>query len=254
LDQTNESRFLGLSSIALTIFGVAAPYRWHEIPEIYPDIALLLAAILAIWAVWLALPKTWKEGRSKLNIVGPWILIVSAPLLGIAWIYLQSSAPNERVTQAAVAKLAELGWTVKPGPNSVQFEITSGPLPPMKESATYFERLAKPFNLHLQQVSGLEGLHYLANIPGCTKIEIGAGEFTDISELSGFSHLTKLVIGQLPLNGTGTVDLSPLAVSPSVRPIVPLFGISMQKGQSAVYPKQRFRGSSYGTPKRFSPV
>jgi hypothetical protein len=52
-----ESRIFGLLSIALAIFGFAAPYRWREMPEIIPDIALGLAALLATAAIWLALPE-----------------------------------------------------------------------------------------------------------------------------------------------------------------------------------------------------
>lgn len=81
----------------------------------------------------------------------------------------------------------------------------------MEQSAAYFKRLAKPFTIHLQQVTGLQGLHYLAGIAGCTKIEINAGEFTDLSELQSLSQLTSLIIAQLPLEGTGRVDVAPLA-------------------------------------------
>jgi Leucine-rich repeat (LRR) protein len=112
---------------------------------------------------------------------------------------------------AAVARLAELGWTVKPGENEILFEIAGSSLPPMQESSTYFSQLNRPFRLHFQSVKGLEGLHFLAGIANCDTIEINAGEFTDISELRGFSHLTKLIISQVPLNGVGVVDASPLS-------------------------------------------
>jgi internalin A len=51
----------------------------------------------------------------------------------------------------------------------------------------------------------------------CTKIEIDAGEFTDISELRGFDHLDSLTISQVPLSGAGTVDASALASLTNLR-------------------------------------
>jgi hypothetical protein len=110
-----------------------------------------------------------------------------------------------------VARLAELGWTVRPGKDHIVFEVAGSSLPSMRESSTYFAQLDKQFGLHFQSVKGLEGLHYSADIAGCTSIAISAGEFTDISELRGFSHLTKLGISQVPLNGLGVVDPSPLS-------------------------------------------
>jgi|SRR5579859_3428467 len=112
---------------------------------------------------------------------------------------------------APIEKLSELGWTIQPTDSDIQFEIANKPLPNMKESANYFAKLSKPFRLHFQQVPGITGLHFIAGLVGCKKIEIDAGEFSDISELTGFSHLTSLAIVQLPLNGASTVDLSPLS-------------------------------------------
>lgn len=111
----------------------------------------------------------------------------------------------------AIATLAGLGWTVKPTQDAIQFELIGRLLPPMKESTECFVRLDRPFKLHLQNVASLEGLHHLANVPGCKDIEISACEFTDISELHGFIHLTRLVILQVPLAGTGVVNTSILS-------------------------------------------
>jgi len=110
-----------------------------------------------------------------------------------------------------IARLAELGWTVKSLSDSIRFEFSNGPLPPMRESASYFAQLNKPFSLQLQTVTSLDGLRYLADNQHCTSIGISAGEFTDISALSGFAHLTKLTISQTPLTSPGVVDTAALS-------------------------------------------
>jgi hypothetical protein len=90
----------------------------------------------------------------------------------------------------------------------------------MKDSAIFFRQLTTPFRLLFQRVKELDGLHYLSDINTCTKIEILAGEFTDISELSGFQHLENLTIGQLPLNGFDIVDPSPLTSLVNLKELV----------------------------------
>lgn len=51
--------------------------------------ALILIAGLRIedWPIKFQRPQGW---RAKLNAWGPWILIVSGPLLGFLWLYLGS--------------------------------------------------------------------------------------------------------------------------------------------------------------------
>lgn len=155
-------------------------------------------------------------------------LILPSALMGVALVGFAAAANwfHERYSEGlptspeAIARLAELGWTVKPGSDNILFEIANAALPPMEASAVYFSQINKPFRLHFQNVKSLDGLHYLANNAGCTNIEIGAGEFTDISELRGFVHLTKLGIGQVPLNGVGIVDPSPLASLVNLRELV----------------------------------
>ncbi|MBI1779037.1 MAG: hypothetical protein HYR63_27180 [Proteobacteria bacterium] len=105
-----------------------------------------------------------------------------------------------------IARLAGLGWAVRPTSDGISFEIAGRSLPPMEESAAFFRMLKRPFSLQLGQMNGIAGLHYLADAPNCTNIVISAGQFTDISELRGFTHLVSLTISQLPLNGSGTVD------------------------------------------------
>lgn len=125
----------------------------------------------------------------------------------------QLASPLGDVTKsssAPIARLAELGWTVTPQPDRLQFSAQQT-LPPMAQSAELFRQLHRPFVLVLQQLSSLDGLRYLADIQECSEISVGAGEFTDVSELRGFVHLTKLSISQTPLNGHGILDASPLS-------------------------------------------
>jgi hypothetical protein len=180
---------------------------------------LILAVVLLLLGVGSALQgeaRTPRPGhkRRMVSLLGMVICGLGFVAFAAAYFWpsgLQTDSPS------AVAKLAELGWTVKPTLNGIQFEVANRALPPMDESAVYFAQLSKPFQLHFQQVPGLEGLHLLAGMAGCTKIEINAGEFTDISELRGFDHLDALTISQVPLSGMGTVDASALASLTNLR-------------------------------------
>ena len=86
----------------------------------------------------------------------------------------------------------------------------------MKESANLFRALTTPFRLHFQLVNGLDGLHYLSDIENCTMIEAAISS-ANISELNGFSHLNKLIIIQVPFNGFGVVDSSPLSAMTNLK-------------------------------------
>jgi Leucine-rich repeat (LRR) protein len=147
------------------------------------------------------------------RLVAPVAFVIASLIAFIAassWLY-KRYAEIPTAFPDAIARLAELGWTVKLEQNQILFEITGGPMPSMQESSTYFAQLNKSFRLHFQNVKSLVGLHYLADFADCQSIEINAGEFNDISELRGFVHLTKLAISQVPLNETGIVDASPLS-------------------------------------------
>jgi hypothetical protein len=200
-----------LAAMALPLaYPALPPWVWRTI--FWPSVLLLVGTIIFL-ILDLILRRSLgptAARRMRVTIWGPWILIVGGPLLGVAWLYLNSVPIPDR-GPSPLARLAELGWSIKSGPDSIQFGVSTGSLPPMVESSKYFKLLNRPFNLALQQVKALDGLHFLSDVPGCLKIEISAGEFTDISELSGFVNLTNLVIGQLPLNGTATVDLTPLS-------------------------------------------
>jgi hypothetical protein len=180
---------------------------------------LILAIVLFLLGVGSALQgeaRTLRRGHKRRMVSLLGMVICGLGFVAFAAAYFWPSGPQTD-SPSAVAKLAELGWTVKPTLDGIQFEVANRALPPMKESAVYFAQLSKPFQLHFQQVPGLEGLHLLAGMAGCTKIEINAGEFTDISELRGFDHLEALTISQVPLSGMGTVDASALASLTNLR-------------------------------------
>jgi Leucine-rich repeat (LRR) protein len=146
--------------------------------------------------------------RRMIALIG--MIIFGLGFIGSAAVYFwpRSTALEDG---SALARLAELGWTIKPGENSIRFEIASRALPPMEQSANLFRQIKQPFDLVLQSVPSLDGLHYLSNVDSCTQIAISAGEFTDISELHDFTHVSGLFISQVALNGLGTVDPSPLS-------------------------------------------
>lgn len=163
---------------------------------------------------------------------GPWLLIVGGPLMGALWLYLQ---PIDTGQGLMVAKLSELGWTVKASNDSLIFEVVERPVPPLKDSAQYFSKLSKPFSLHLQLVPDITDLHLLAGNANLTKIEINAGKFTSLEELRDFTQLTELAITQLPYEGIrGTVDCAPLAKLTKLQSL----NLAMSKVQSVGFLKE----------------
>ena len=201
---------LALIGIGVTLVLALPPPWW---PKMSPQlinagvlcgIALVIAGVaILIIGVVPGFP-TGKIGPTFLAVLGVLFLVASA-----IWFFLPSD--GTQASSATLSRLAELGWTVKPAQDEITFEIAGGSLPPMEESATYFEQYKKPFRLQFQSVKNLDGLHYLANVPNCVSLGVSAGEFTDISELRGFTHLAKLFVSQVPLNGVGVVDASPLS-------------------------------------------
>jgi hypothetical protein len=57
MESQTEARGLGILAIALALFGAFAQYRWHDMPPAVTNGALLLAALLGAWAIWVLLPK-----------------------------------------------------------------------------------------------------------------------------------------------------------------------------------------------------
>jgi hypothetical protein len=53
MDNRTEGRVLWLVAIALAIFGIAAPYKWHEMPDWLTSGAFAIAVLFALLAIWL---------------------------------------------------------------------------------------------------------------------------------------------------------------------------------------------------------
>jgi hypothetical protein len=99
MDTRTESRLLGLLSVALAIFGVVSPYRWHDMPEIITNGALVIAAFLGFWAGWLVLPnrlRFWIVTKMSLLLprnpfMAPFLVIVAGLVIAIAgsvWVFV----------------------------------------------------------------------------------------------------------------------------------------------------------------------
>jgi pimeloyl-ACP methyl ester carboxylesterase len=111
-----------------------------------------------------------------------------------------------------VANLARLGWNIKvDGQAGISFEIIAKPLPNMEESANYFRGLRQTFQLNLQQVSSIAGIRFLSGINNCGRLEIGASDIADISELRDLTGLRTLVISQTPFTVHNELDIRALA-------------------------------------------
>jgi hypothetical protein len=206
----------GTLSIAVGLLALAGGGAVWVAPS-QTEIGWAMVAMAGVGGIALAfhhfsekLARLWAPG-ARLRVIALIGMVVFGLAFGgsaVVYFWPRSVAPDQG---QALARLAELGWTVKPGPNGTDFEIADRPLPPMQESAAAFRQLVRPFRLLLQRVPGLAGLRYLNDIANCTEIDISAGEFTNISELADFVYLRNLVVSQLPLNGLGTVDASVIA-------------------------------------------
>jgi hypothetical protein len=151
------------------------------------------------------------------------MIISGAVLIGSAAVYFWPKPASISET-SALAQLALLGWSLQHQPNGIQFVVSgSGPLPSMQDSAIYFAQLRKPFSLVFSGTNGIDGMHYLSDLPNCKELTVAAGTFTDMSELRGFHHLSALYISQTLINGLATVDLSPLSSLTNLRKLN-LFG------------------------------
>jgi hypothetical protein len=205
---------LAIAAIPAGIALMAAP-DYIEVSKEHPGLffwgGFILTICLVAAAIVIALrgeASGARPGHRRRMIALTLVIIGLLFIGGGVGVYFWPTRPTDA---PYLARLAELGWTIKPSPEGIRFEVANQSLPPMKDSADLFQHLKQPFRLYLQNVIGLEGLHYLANIENCTEIGISAGEFTDISELRGFRYLGSLGISQVPLNGVGTVDPSPLS-------------------------------------------
>ena len=138
-----------------------------------------------------------------------------AALLGVAFMVLLLAGvlwyrwdPDK---DRPVAALTRLGWVITKVDGQFQFEV-HGAAPSMRELSTYFVQLTEPFRLRLINVLGLNDLHYLSNVERCTTIAVVQGNFTDNSELKGFSYLKVSHYSRpVPTDKQGIVDASPLS-------------------------------------------
>jgi hypothetical protein len=201
----------GLASVAAGLVYTMISRENAQIPAAKACAWLSAIGFGSLGVIWGSTNANYSLGLRVAAAASVAAVVAGALTWIIADINGQSKGPVAPSDTEAVARLTELGWTVRPSKEDYIFEIAGQSLPAMQPSAAYFKQLRKPFRLHFQSVKGLEGLHYLADAEGCKTIEISAGEFTDISELGNLTHLTKLVISQVPLSGVGTVDGSPLA-------------------------------------------
>jgi Leucine-rich repeat (LRR) protein len=201
---------LAVVGIGIALVMGLPPQWWPDMPPALVRAGVFVGVALIILGATLVLNSTWsaaRQGRRRmLPLIG--MAVFGLGFFGCAVWYFW---PAKEMPTQAIAKLAELGWTVKPGNAEILFEVNARPLPPMKESATYFSEIKRPFRLQFQQVPSLDGLHFIADIPECKNIEMGAGGFTDLSELSGFRYLESLIISQAPFQKTEVIDPSPLS-------------------------------------------
>jgi hypothetical protein len=79
---------------------------------------------------------------------------------------LPAKRGDSDIASAPVARLAELGWAVQQLKDGYQFSANTR-LPDMKEAAAYFRQLDRPFQLQLQGLKNLDGLHLIADVPTC---------------------------------------------------------------------------------------
>jgi Leucine-rich repeat (LRR) protein len=201
---------LAIIGIGIALFMGLPPPWWPDMPVSLVHAGVVVGVALIILGVGLVLNSTWSAARQGRRRMFPLfgMAVFGLGFLGCAAWYFW---PAKEATAQAIARLAELGWTVKPGNDEILFEVNARPLPPMRESATYLSEIKRPFKLHFQQVPSLDGMHFIADLPECKNIEFNAGGFADLSELSGFAHLENLIISQVPFEKTQVIDPSPLA-------------------------------------------
>ena len=91
MNERTESHGMFLGAIALALFGIFAPYKWHDMPSRITNSALVLALFLALWAVgiWLPSPaKGVKKSMAALLIAAGACALITGVVL-----FLDSSAP-----------------------------------------------------------------------------------------------------------------------------------------------------------------
>ncbi len=244
---------LGFAGLIVAIIGIALVYLWPDKRWIGWLCLILVVPLTLAWITLEMRQASWNLDKSLLAYIGTGGLtgaLIGSFIATLVWFYLsrasaslpeshpkagiiiQGPGPSSAKTsdilsahdralhvaiqQSPIEGLSQLGWTVKPQKDDTQFEVANEALPEMHESAKYLRQLRTPFTIHLQNVKGIDGLRFIKG-SHCKKIEISAGEFTDLSDLRDLDGLTCLIISQTPFNGLTTVDISPLASLSTLR-------------------------------------
>ena len=84
MNERTETRVMFLGAVALALFGIFAPYRWHDLPGWLTNLALQFALFLALWAagIWLPGPaKGIKKSMAALLIAGGACALITGVVL-----------------------------------------------------------------------------------------------------------------------------------------------------------------------------
>ena len=233
---------LGIAGLVVALIGISTVYLFPEKKWIGWFSLILAGCLLLGWGVMEVTPALGSGRASLITSVIAGALI-GAGLAAIIWFSVSSptkpetssipraqegheqhkeaepehevkpltlTAIPQRENASPIERLSQLGWTVKPGKGDLQFELANSPLPNMEESARCFRELQKQFRIYLQGTKAISALASISGIGSCKQVVIGAGEFTDVSDLAGFTHLTSLLISQTPINGLSVLDLAPI--------------------------------------------
>src|SRR5271170_5462114 len=92
MDERTEARVLALAAMALGLFGVFAPYKWHDMPDWITNSALAAALCLGLMAVLLSIPTPSKGAKKLISaflIAGGITALIAGCVL-----YLDESEPK----------------------------------------------------------------------------------------------------------------------------------------------------------------
>lgn len=183
------------------VFGFGLTLMIGCLPGIFPGLSPwfwgagavlgLLLMMVSARPFYFDLRQKWR-GRGA-EMISFWIMSSSALVFVVSsmtyFYYRTAEQPtnhNTREASLALAQLVDLGWSIRSGPEFDQLQSQAPEIPSMARSVPLFEQLVRPFKVTISQPNSIKGLHALSSIVMCKSIEIDAGSFTDISELSGF--------------------------------------------------------------------
>lgn len=103
MDAQKENRFFGFIAISLALFGVAAPYRWHEMSPLISDVALGFAAFFGVLALWHLLPAAMQALAKRVYLKR---VIAALIIAGITtWAFHESHKTLPGMAVAAFVRL-----------------------------------------------------------------------------------------------------------------------------------------------------